>query len=279
MGEREKSLSTRIFSGVIGAILTITILIFNQNCLWLINLITAIISVLAMKEIFSVIEISKNYFITIPSMIFASILPITGFSFVWGFFWYLYTIIIFVNLLLNKTLKIDKIFTIYSMSLIISFCLFKIVDLRDYGKEFGSFYVFLALMIAWMTDTGAYFCGILLGKNKLCPEISPKKTIEGFIGGIIVCLISVILIFLIFNYFMFSEKQEINYFLIIILSLTGSLVSSFGDLCFSAIKRSYHVKDFGNIMPGHGGVLDRFDSVIFVVPYVYFFVKFIHIIN
>ena len=165
------------------------------------------------------------------------------------------------------------------MALLISYSLFKIVDLRNTSIEFGSFYVFLALCIAWMSDTGAYFSGKFFGKSKLCPEISPKKTFEGFIGGIIFCLFCVILIALTFNSFVFPQKQHINYILVTILGLSGSLISSLGDLCFSAFKRKCGVKDFGNLMPGHGGVLDRFDSVIFVVPYVYLFLKFIPIIR
>ena len=153
------------------------------------------------------------------------------------------------------------------------------VDLRNFGGEYGSFYVFLALAIAWISDTGAYFSGKFFGKSKLCPEISPKKTLEGFVGGILFCLTCVILTAFIFNNFVFPEKQKINYVLVIALALIGSLISSLGDLCFSAVKRRCGVKDFGNLMPGHGGVLDRFDSVIFVVPYVYLFLKFIPIIS
>lgn len=271
-------MSTRIASGVIGGIFALIILIFNQNCLWLINIVTALISVLAIKEIFSVIGVSKLYIVTIPTFIFVPILPLIGFSVVWELAWYLYTLLMFSSLMLHKDFKIKDICTVYTMSVVISFSLFKIVDLRNYGQEYGSFYVFLALTIAWMSDTGAYFCGKFFGRKKLCPDISPKKTIEGFIGGIIVCLICVSLIAATFNNYMFPEKQQINYFLVLILGFVGSLISSLGDLCFSTLKRRCGVKDFGNLMPGHGGILDRFDSVIFVVPYVYIFLKFIPII-
>ena len=126
--------------------------------------------------------------------------------------------------------------------------------------------------------SAAFFTGTFLGKHKLCPGISPKKTIEGFIGGIITCIISLVTIACVFNNLIFPEKQFINYALIIILGLFGSPISALGDLCFSAIKRRYGVKDFGNVMPGHGGILDRFDSVIFVAPYVFLFLRFIKII-
>ena len=117
-----------------------------------------------------------------------------------------------------------------------------------------------------------------MGKNKLCPEISPKKTIEGVIGGVAVCVFSLILIGLLFNNLMFYNRYRINYILLIFMGIIGSLVSALGDLCFSAIKRSCHIKDFGNVIPGHGGILDRFDSVIFVVPYVYLFLKLFPVI-
>lgn len=272
-------MSTRIISGLIGGFLTLVILFFDQSCPWLINLVTAIISVLAVREIFAVCGTSKIYILTIPTMIFAPLLQLIGFSVFWELGFYLYTLIMFSSMIWNKSVKLKETCTIYSLTLLISFSLFKMVELRNYGGEYGSFYVFLALAIAWISDTGAYFCGKCFGKSKLCPEISPKKTLEGFVGGILFCLTCVILIAFVFNNFVFPEKQKINYILVIALALIGSLISSLGDLCFSAVKRMCGVKDFGNLMPGHGGVLDRFDSVIFVVPYVYLFLKLVPIIS
>jgi len=266
---------TRIISGVIGGIFALTVLFFNQNLYWLMNLVIGVISVLAISEIFNVLGISKNFLIVIPTIIFTPILPLFGFNIYWEAVFYLYTLITFSSMVWYKQVKLKEICVVYSMAILISFSLFKIVDLRNYGGNYGSFYVFLALAISWMTDTGAYFFGKMFGKSKLCPEISPKKTKEGFIGGIVFCLLCVTLIAFMFNNFIFPQKKHINYAVIITMSLFGSLISSLGDLCFSAFKRKCGVKDFGNIMPGHGGVLDRFDSVIFVVPYVYLFLKFI----
>ena len=271
-------MSKRIISGLVGAFFALAILVFNQTNLWLINVVTSVISILAMKEIFSVLGINKLYSLTIPTLIFVSSLFVTGFSIEWEIGWYLYTVIVFSGMMWNKNFKLKETCIVYSMAILISFSLFKIVALRDYGGKYGSFYVFLALSIAWTSDTGAYFCGKYFGKSKLCPEISPKKTIEGFIGGITVCLICLILISMAFNNFVFPQKQQINYILVVILAFIGSLISSLGDLCFSTIKRKCGVKDFGNLMPGHGGILDRFDSVIFVAPYVYIFLQLIPII-
>ncbi|MBM7701897.1 phosphatidate cytidylyltransferase [Metabacillus iocasae] len=124
-------------------------------------------------------------------------------------------------------------------------------------------YVFFVLFIIWATDSGAYFIGRAIGKRKLWPEISPNKTIEGFVGGI-VCAIVVVVLFSL----MAPLEQSLSKLLLI-----GVMVSVFGqigDLVESALKRHYEVKDSGNILPGHGGILDRFDSLLFVLPILYF---------
>ncbi|MBN4067789.1 phosphatidate cytidylyltransferase [Alkaliphilus transvaalensis] len=129
------------------------------------------------------------------------------------------------------------------------------------------FMIWLVFIIAWATDTSAYFSGYLFGNKKLCPEISPKKTVEGAIGGI--C--GSVLASAAFAYIMIPEQM----FLVILLGFLGSITSQIGDLIASAIKRHAGIKDFGNIVPGHGGILDRFDSIIFTIPLVYYFVTYI----
>lgn len=269
----------RIISGITGAIFILFVLFFNQNCTILLNIITSVIAVLAIKEIFSVLNISKSYMMTIPTFIFVSFIPMFGFGTISEIAWYLYTLWMFSVMLIKPSTRLKHVAVTYTMTILISVSLGKIIDLRNFGGMYGSFFVLLALSVAWMSDTGAYFCGKFFGKNKLCPDISPKKTIEGFIGGIVVCVLSMILVAFIFNNFVFSEKHQINYFLIIVLGLIGSPISALGDLSFSIIKRKCKVKDFGTLMPGHGGILDRFDSVIFTIPYVYFFIKLIPIIE
>ncbi len=118
-----------------------------------------------------------------------------------------------------------------------------------------------SLFIIWATDSGAYFIGRAIGKRKLWPEISPNKTIEGFIGGI-VCAVVVSVLFYVFGYIEWSIIPLIT----IVLSIFGQI----GDLAESALKRHYGVKDSGKILPGHGGILDRFDSLLFVWPLLYF---------
>ena len=120
-----------------------------------------------------------------------------------------------------------------------------------------------------MCDTFAYFTGRFLGKHKLIPEISPKKTIEGSIGGI-VFTIGAFILYRVLLFKIFPDlKINLPYLLVIILAIAASIVSQIGDLIASAIKRQYNIKDYGKLFPGHGGVLDRFDSVMLVAPVIY----------
>ena len=272
-------MSKRIISGITGAIFAFVVLLFSHNYPFIISITTAVISIIAMNEIFSVMNLSKNYPLVFFTLIFISVLPLMGNYLAWQIALYIYTVLIFCLLITTPDLSLQDAAVTYTMAVIITFGFGSLTELRVLGINYGSFYVFLALAIAWTSDTGAYFFGKFLGKNKLCPNISPKKTIEGFIGGIITCVLCLIAVAYIFNNGIFSQRHTINYFLIVVLALFGSTISTLGDLCFSVVKRKYRVKDFGNLMPGHGGILDRFDSVIFVAPYVLIFLKFINIIH
>ncbi|WP_163652698.1 phosphatidate cytidylyltransferase [Listeria sp. PSOL-1] len=130
-----------------------------------------------------------------------------------------------------------------------------LADVRSAGVMF----VIFALLIVWTTDTGAYLIGRAFGKHKLAPHVSPNKTIEGFIGGILCSLV----IAGGFYYFFVSTN---DFLLILIALVVLSLFGQLGDLVESALKRFYDVKDSGKILPGHGGILDRFDSLLFVLP-------------
>ena len=272
-------MSKRIISGITGAIFAFVVLLFSHNYPFIISITTAVISIIAMNEIFSVMNLSKNYPLVFFTLIFISVLPLMGNYLAWQIALYIYTVLIFCLLITTPDLSLQDAAVTYTMAVIITFGFGSLTELRVLGINYGSFYVFLALAIAWTSDTGAYFFGKFLGKNKLCPNVSPKKTIEGFIGGIITCVSCLVIIAYIFNSLVFSQRHTINYFLIVVLALFGSTISTLGDLCFSVVKRKYRVKDFGNLMPGHGGILDRFDSVIFVAPYVLIFLKFINIIH
>ena len=140
------------------------------------------------------------------------------------------------------------------------------VVLVDQTGEYSNL-IWLIILSAFGTDIMAYFTGVLIGKHKLCPKISPKKTIEGSIGGI---LGSVLLCGL-FGYFFF-DRILIH---CIIIGVLGGVISQFGDLTASIFKRKMGIKDYGNLIPGHGGILDRFDSVLFTAPMVYYYIMLV----
>ena len=127
----------------------------------------------------------------------------------------------------------------------------------------GRYFVLLPFTIAFMSDAGAYFVGLRFGHHKLAPVISPNKTIEGVLGGLAFSLVSVLIYAVILQ---FGLKFRVNYGLALLYGILGSAVGVVGDLCFSVIKRQTGIKDYGVLIPGHGGFLDRFDSMVLVAP-------------
>lgn len=163
------------------------------------------------------------------------------------------------GVLTKNKLAIDRIGALFIGIVYVGFGFYSILYARDVH---GFAYVLFILILIWSTDSGAYFTGRSIGKRKLWPEISPKKTIEGAIGGII----SAILVAIIF-YFIFPLHEQI--YIPIVLALFVGIAGQLGDLVESAVKRFYNVKDSGTLLPGHGGILDRFDSMLFVFPILY----------
>ena len=145
--------------------------------------------------------------------------------------------------------------------------------------ENGLAYVLLPMVISWMSDTGAYFTGSLFGKHKMAPVISPKKTWEGFFGGWAISVGCTALFGVLYQW-IGQVQLEISPWQMAVLAVLLAPLSVCGDLLASKIKRQYNIKDYGNIMPGHGGVMDRFDSVILIAPILYmvlFAVQFLYV--
>ena len=127
----------------------------------------------------------------------------------------------------------------------------------------GRHVILIPFVIAFLADAGAYFVGLKFGKHKLAPVVSPNKTIEGVLGGLAASVVGMLIYALIMQ---LAMDYRVNYALAILYGFGGCLAGVFGDLCFSIIKRQTGIKDYGNLIPGHGGVLDRFDSMVFVAP-------------
>ena len=162
----------------------------------------------------------------------------------------------------NKKLPVTDAGLLYASIAYIVAAFTSIVYIHDY-VAYGEYIYLLVFICAWMTDIFAYFTGRFLGKHKLIPAVSPKKTVEGAIGGIVFCVISVVVFGLIIDYFFIGDGKG-NYLVLAISAVFISVVSQIGDLIMSVIKRHYGIKDYGKIFPGHGGILDRFDSVLAV---------------
>ncbi len=190
----------------------------------------------------------------------------------------LYILALFISMLFEyEKTKFTDVATVIISSLAIPFAITRLMYLRDideifvgkgYTEEHGVFLILFAAFCAWMTDVMAYFVGSFCGKHKLCPKISPKKTVEGAIGGVVGCVITTLILYAVFVNFVF-ETANVNYVAVGIMSAILSIISMSGDLTASVIKRNFGIKDFGKLIPGHGGILDRFDSIIFVLVALY----------
>ena len=164
-------------------------------------------------------------------------------------------------LLSHAKLPFYEVALTFAAGLIIPYLLCAVVRLHSWDN--GRYLILLPFVIAFLSDTGAYFAGMAFGSHKLAPIISPKKTVEGLVGGVLGAIIGVFIYALVLQ---LAFGFHAHYWYTLIYGLLGSLGAVLGDLCFSAIKRQTGIKDYSQLIPGHGGILDRFDSVIVVAP-------------
>lgn len=135
---------------------------------------------------------------------------------------------------------------------------------RIHTMNIGRQLILVPFVMAFLSDTGAYFAGRAFGRHKLAPVISPNKTVEGVAGGVLGATLGMVIYALVVD--MACGDIQVNYLYAVFYGILGSLGAVFGDLCFSVIKRQTGIKDYGNLIPGHGGILDRFDSMMIVAP-------------
>lgn len=166
----------------------------------------------------------------------------------------------------QETVRLNSKAKVFVISQIPVFLFRAIPELK--GMEHGLIYLTLAITQSFATDVGAYLTGILFGKHKLIPKVSPNKTVEGSIGGIVSAALLLLLSGRLLHY---SMGYTVNYGTMIFYGVLASVVSQFGDLTMSCVKRICGIKDFGSLLPGHGGILDRFDSHMFCVAFTFLF--------
>jgi phosphatidate cytidylyltransferase len=272
-------LKDRVTSAVTIIFFFAAIVVFNHSFPMALNIAIALVSVLSVYEIISALGLSKNYILLVPSLVFACALPFVVSSYFQFLFYFAYTVVMFGSLIIyHQFVTFRELGVIYSMALMIPTALETIINIRDSGGSHGMFYVIIAISSAWIADTGAFLAGSIWGKHKLCPNISPKKTIEGVIGGFVLNIAAMLIFGYIFQVLYYRHSVGVSYVSLLIIGVIGTLLSILGDLSFSLIKRSCHIKDFSEIIPGHGGILDRFDSVIFEAPFVYLLVQVLPIV-
>ena len=264
----------RILTASILIILAAPIMIFSDTVV--LNIAIALISAVGIYELLSATKYVQNHTLTVFSIVYAAAIPflflipgtvrhgvLTGFIFV--FVVALFMLLVFKN----KKYRLEHISVAFMMANIIPLFLSSLIVLRRIPEEIAvdtrMDFVFMLLPIVCViiTDTFALFTGMLIGKHKLAPAVSPKKTVEGAIGGAVFGVLSFVAAGII------SEKVigvDVNLPLFAAAGLLTSVVGQFGDLFMSVIKRHCDLKDFGSLMPGHGGILDRFDSLIFAAP-------------
>lgn len=264
----------RVLSGVVLTLFAAAIIVFDQVFPLALNIAVGFISAAAVEELARALELQRKWFLYAPSLLAAAAAPFCGDEFQF-LIYCVYTLVVFAAMIVyHHETTFKEVAVLYSMVVLIPCALRTLVALRELNRGHGMFYVLIAVLSAWVADMGAYFAGTLFGKHKLCPEISPKKTVEGAIGGTVADMAVMLLCGLWFSRIFYQGTVEVNYWLLGVIGLMGSWISILGDLSFSLIKRSCHIKDFGQVIPGHGGILDRFDSVIFTAPFVYVLVTF-----
>jgi phosphatidate cytidylyltransferase len=278
--EEFKIMGKRILSATVGIILLVTVLLVSDRNKYFFNGAVSILAAISVGEIFIATKFVSHKPLLIASVAFAAAIPFMTVATVrpyLGVLMLAYAIFtLAVMLKKREEIALRDISLLFMLTLLIPFAFSMLVRLRDMGllgtygmaKRDGMFLLLVACGCSWLADTGAYFSGRFLGKHKLAPSISPNKTIEGFAGGILFNMLGMVGISFLYAA-RFSAGATVNIPFILLLAFGGGILGTLGDLSASYIKRSCHVKDFGNIMPGHGGVMDRFDSILLVAPFVY----------
>ena len=266
----------RILTAVV-ALPIVVLLLWSNNTVLMLAAMT-LVAVLAVGEVLLATKYFSNRGIAAVCMIFVAALPsVLTFDVLIPFFPMIsaaFLLTMFVIMLFDhEHVKFEEIALMTFVSFLVPLSLSTMVFMQKNFK-FGIYYVVLAFLIPWISVAGAYFVGSAMGKHKMAPKISPKKSWEGFFGGLVTAVIAVLIVG--FGYPWVDsmingvKSFTVNVPMLVILAVIGTVLGVIGDFSASLLKRQCMVKDFGSILPGHGGILDRFDSVLFVAPFLYF---------
>ena len=259
---------TRILTAIVAIAVFLPVLYFSHTPVF--AAVLALLSLIAVLEMLRCVGLLRHFALTVPVCLAAAALPLLP-------YWltradaeramvltalaltiYAFAVMTFSK---GKIKLADASVALTSTAYVIA-C-FTALSVLRYGVDEGKYVYLICFIGAWVTDTFAYFTGFLFGKHKLIPDVSPKKTVEGSVGGVVFCVASMLL----YGYIISAITKGAltpNYLLLGVSGVAISVVSQIGDLLMSAVKRQYGVKDYGKLFPGHGGVLDRFDSVLAV---------------
>ena len=262
----------RSITALIGVVILLPILFFSHT--WVLPIAAAFFAVMGMFEMMRCLGAHKNLVVTLPLYLIAAAMPVVArllgsipsfgsmaLFVLMGYFFYLMA----VTLLSQGRLTFGKSAEIFAAGTYVTLAFSAIVMVRD-SSETGKYIYLLIFIAAWITDIFAYLCGRLFGRHKLIPAVSPHKTVEGSVGGIVFCIIACVA----FGAVTAALTQaQPNYLFLGVSGLLLSVCAQIGDLIASLIKREYGIKDYGKLFPGHGGVLDRFDSVLATATVLY----------
>ena len=245
-------MKARVLFGVFGfAFVLLALYVFPPIVL---ELVVAALCVFATYEVLGSTKLVRNHLELLLAMAVSLGLAVGHFS----------ILPLRLELKYHDVMKASQVSWAFFGGLAVPYLLLSLLRIFQMHYHHGSFIVLLPLLAAWGADTCALFSGMLFGKHKLAPVVSPKKTVEGAVGGVVGGAVLVLIAAVIMNR---TLDLEMPLWSAVVLGAVGAVLGEIGDLSFSVIKRQTGIKDYGHIFPGHGGVLDRFDSVLFVAPF------------
>ena len=281
-------MKTRVITAVVGLAVLAAVLAFFDTIVF--DFVLSAICLLAIHEVFSAMGFGKKqWYLYAAAVPFTLLVMLTSSQSVRALILpFCFLLVLFLNVCQIahvQTLDFGKLSGYVYFSGVIVFCFYSLIHLKrclpfaQYRYD-AIYFILLILCFAWGGDTAAYFAGRAFGKHKLAPIVSPHKTVEGAIGGIFGSVLAGVVLTLVYSFLSASHNgitiqvQPRHYAILVVMGAIASVLGILGDLFASSVKRQVGIKDYGTIFPGHGGILDRFDSVMFIAPFVSIAVRY-----